>query len=329
MSFPYDNRTHYTQQGDRRYDLTVFAALWRISSQTSRFPRLFRYPEGEASRASQVYAGPTLSARRIGRLREPRSLALVVLRSFCQQGSTAWQPVSDQPTRATPPASVTVELTFRRRYVYVGSTQRGGHRVGHLPSRPSGSLRKHPHSYAATRRVRALFCGVRPARDLFFPHYAGQGGHPDGHLLLHLYGLGTVTPTCAHASGTSLRSRLPDDGRRGHAFLRQGRVRLRPRLRRFRLDQGPGRRHEAARTLRLPEDVEVGVGQARGAHRHGGRAVVGEALRRAVLSVRGHLGPARTLGRARVLHFALPCGLRGTPDLPQLRQVGGGRTHQG
>jgi len=106
MSFPYDNRTHYTQQGDRRYGLTVFAALWRISSQASRFPRLSRYPEGEASRASQVYAGPTLSGRRIGRLREPRSLALVVLRSFCQQRSAAWQPVSGRPTRAAPLASV-------------------------------------------------------------------------------------------------------------------------------------------------------------------------------------------------------------------------------
>src|SRR5918995_5781678 len=111
MSFPYDNRTHYTQQGDRRNGLTV-------------------------------YAGPTLSGRRIGRLREPRSLALVVLRSFCQQGSTAWQPVSGRPTRAAPPASVTVELTLRRRYAYVDSTQRDGHRVGHPPSRSPRSIRK-------------------------------------------------------------------------------------------------------------------------------------------------------------------------------------------
>src|SRR5215217_2885848 len=145
MSFPYDNRTHYTQQGDRRYGLTVFAALWRISSQASRFPRLFRYPEGEASRASQVYAGPTLSGRRIGRLREPRSLALVVLRCFCQQRSTGRQPVPGRPTRAAPLASVIVELTLCRRHAYVDSTQRGGHRVGHLPSRPLGSIRKHLH----------------------------------------------------------------------------------------------------------------------------------------------------------------------------------------
>src|ERR671920_2022080 len=328
MSFPYDNRTHYTQQGDRRYGLTVFAALWRISSQASRFPRLFRYPEGEASRASQVYAGPTLSRRRIGRLREPRSLALVVLRSFCQQRSAAWQPVSGRPTRAAPPASVeTVELTLCRRHAYVDSTQRGGHRVGHLPSRPLGSIRKHLYSHAAPRRVRALLGRLRPARDLIFPYHAGQGRHPDGDVFVHAHGLGTVAPSPAHASGASLRSRLPDDGRRGHAFLRQGRVWLRPRLRRFHLGKGPGRRHETARALRLPKDVEVGVGQARGAHHHRGRAVVGETLQGTVLPLRGHLGPARALGRAGLLHLALPRGLRGTPDLPQLRQVGGGRTH--
>src|ERR671913_1783975 len=238
MSFPYDNRTHYTQQGDRRYGLTVFAALWRISSQASRFPRLFRYPEGEASRASQVYAGPTLSGRRIGRLREARSLALVVLWSFCQQRSAAWQPVPGLPTRAAPPASVIVGLTLRRRYAYVDSTQRGGHRVGHLPSRPPGSIRKHLYSHAAPRRVRALLGRLRPARDLIFPHHAGQGGHPDGHLLLHPHGLGTVAPTPAHASGASLRSRLPDDGRRGHAFLRQGRVRVGAGVRFGRVGEG-------------------------------------------------------------------------------------------
>src|SRR5215203_6212098 len=213
MSFPYDNRTHYTQQGDRRYGLTVFAALWRISSQASRFPRLFRYPEGEASRASQVYADPTLSGRRIGRLREPRSLALVVLRSFCQQRSTGRQPVPGRPTRAAPLTSVIVELTLCRRHAYVDSTQRGGHRVGHLPSRPLGSIRKHLHSHAAPRPVRPLLGRLRPARDLIFPHHAGQGGHPDGHLFVHLYGLGTVAPTPAHPSWASLRSRLPDDGR--------------------------------------------------------------------------------------------------------------------
>src|SRR5215211_1111331 len=142
MCFPYDNRTHYTQQGDRRYGLTVFAALWRISTQASRLPSLFGYPEGKASRASQVYAGPTLSGRRIGRLREPRSFALVVLRGFFQQRSAAWQQVSGRPTRAAPPESVvTVELTLCRRYADVDSTQRGGHRVGHLPSRPPGSIR--------------------------------------------------------------------------------------------------------------------------------------------------------------------------------------------
>src|SRR5215212_1424247 len=190
MSFPYDNRTHYTQQSDRRYGLTVFATLWRISSQASRFPRLFRYPEGEASRASQVYAGPTLPGRRIGRLREPRSLALVVLRSFCQQRSAAWQPVSGRPTRAAPPASVvTVELTLCRRHAYVDSTQRGGHRIGHLPSRPLGSIREHLYSHAAPRRVRALFCRLRPAHNLIFPHYAGEGRHSNGHLLLHPHGL--------------------------------------------------------------------------------------------------------------------------------------------
>src|SRR5918994_2648975 len=322
MSFPYDNGTHYTQQGDRRYGLAVFAALWRISSQASRFPRLFRYPEGEASRASQVYAGPTLSGRRIGRLREARSLALVVLWSICQQRSAAWQPVSGRPTRAAPPASVIVGLTLRRRYAYVDSTQRGGHRVGHLSSRPPGSIRKHLYSYAAHRRVRAFLCGLRPARDLIFSHDACKGGHPYGHLLLHPYGLGAVAPSRAHASGPPLRSRLSDDGRCGHAFLRQGRVRLRPRLRRFCLGEGPGRRQEAARTLRLPEDVEVGVGQARGAHHHGSRAVVGETLQGTVLPLRRHLGPARALGRAGVLHLAVPRGLRGTPDLPQLRQVG-------
>src|SRR5215211_2917795 len=240
MSFPYDNRTHYTQQGDRRYGLTIFAALWRNSSQASRFPRLIRYPEGEASRASQVYAGPTLSDRRIGRLREPRSLALVVLRSFCQQRSTGRQPVPGRPTRATPPASVIVALTLCRRHAYVDSTQRGGHRVGHLPSRPLGSIRKHLYSHAAPRRVRTLLDRLRPAHNLLFPHYAGEGRHPDGHLLLHLYGLGAVAPSRAHAAGASLRSRLLDDGPRGHAFLRQGRVRLRPRFRRLRLGQGPG-----------------------------------------------------------------------------------------
>src|SRR5215217_8683978 len=226
MSFPYDNRTHYTQQGDRRYGLTIFAALWRNSSQASRFPRLIRYPEGEASRASQVYAGPTLSDRRIGRLREPRSLALVVLRSFCQQRSTGRQPVPGRPTRAAPPASVTVGLTLRRRYAYVDSTQRGGHRVGHLSSRPPGSIRKHLYSYAAHRRVRACLGRLRPARDLIFSHNACKGGHPYGNLLLHLYGLGAVAPSPAHASRASLRTRLPEDGRGGHAFLRQGRVRL-------------------------------------------------------------------------------------------------------
>src|SRR5215207_11486793 len=223
MSFPYDNRTHYTQQGDRRNSLTVFAALWCISSQASRFPRLFRYPEGEASRASQVYAGPTLSGRRIGRLREPRSLALVVLRCFCQQRSTGRQPVPGRPTRAAPLASVIVELTLCRRHAYVDSTQRGGHRVGHLPSRPPGSIRKHLHSHAAPRRVRALLGRLRPARDLIFSHNACKGGHPDGDLLLHLYGLGTVAPSPAHTSGATLRNRLPDDGRYVHAFLLQGR----------------------------------------------------------------------------------------------------------
>src|SRR5829696_9656300 len=271
MSFPYDNRTHYTQQGDRRYGLTVFAALWRISYQASLFPRLFRYPKGEASRASQVYAGPTLSGRRIGRLREPRSFALVVLRSFCQQRSAAWQQVSGRPTRAAPPASVvSIERTLRRRHAYVDSTQRGGHRVGHLPSRPLGSIRKHLYSHAAPRRVRTLLGRLRPARDLIFPHHACKGRHPDGDVFVHIYGLGTVTPSPAHAAGASLRSRLPDDGRCGHAFLRQGRVRLRPWIRRLYLGQGPGRRHEAARALRLPKDLEVGVGQARGAHHNGG-----------------------------------------------------------
>src|SRR5918998_6407640 len=220
MSFPYDNRTHYAQQVDRRYGLTVFAALWRIPSQASRFPRLFRYPEGEATRASQVYEGPPLSGRRVGRLGEPGSLALVVLRSFCQQRSTGRQPVPGRPTRAAPLASVIVELTLCRRYAYVDSTQRGGHRVGHLPSRPLGSIRKHRYSHAAPRRVRALLGRLRPARDLLLPYYAGQGRHPDWDFFVHAYGLGTVAPSPAHASGTSLRSRLPDDGRCGHAFLR-------------------------------------------------------------------------------------------------------------
>src|SRR5215211_1464620 len=322
MSFPYDNRTHYTQQGDRRFGLTVFAALWRISSQASRFPRLFRYSKGEVSRASQVYAGPTLSGRRIGRLQEPRSFALVVLRGFFQQGSAGRQPIPGWPTRAAPPASVTVELTSCRRHAYVDSTQRGGHRVGYLSPRPLGSIRKYLYSHAAPRRVRALLGRLRGVCDLFLPHHAGQGGHPDGEVFVHPYGLGTVTSSPAHASGASLRSRLPDDGRRGHAFLRQGRVRVRPRLRRFHLGKGPGRRHETARALRLPKDVEVGVGQARGAHHHGGRAVVGETLQGTALPLRRHLGPARALGRARVLHLAVPRGLRGAPDLPQLRQVG-------
>src|SRR5215210_4644877 len=213
MSFLYDNRTHYTQQDDRRRGFTVFASFGRISSQASRYPRLFRYPEGNGSRAPQVYAGPTLSGRRVGRLRKSKPVELVVLRSFRQQRSTGRQPVSGWPTRAAPPASVTIELTLCRRYTYVDSTQCGGHRVGHLPSRPLGSIRKHLYSHAPHRRVRALLGRLRPARDLIFPHHAGQGGHPDGHLFVHLYGLGTVAPTPAHPSWASLRSRLPDDGR--------------------------------------------------------------------------------------------------------------------
>ena len=98
---------------------------------------------------------------------------------------------------------------------------------------------------------------LRPARDLIFPHHACKGGHPDRHLLLHLYGLGAFAPSRAHAAGASLRSRLFDHGRRGHTLLRQGRIRLRPGLRRLHLGQGPGRRHEAAGALRLPADVEV------------------------------------------------------------------------
>src|SRR5215211_1134629 len=322
MSFPYDNRTHYTQQGDRRFGLTVFAALWRISSQASRFPRLFRYSKGEVSRASQVYAGPTLSGRRIGRLQEPRSFALVVLRGFFQQGSAGRQPIPGWPTRAAPPASVTVELTSCRRHAYVDSTQRGGHRVGYLPPRPLGSIRKYLYSHAAPRRVRALLGRLRGACDLLLPHHAGQGGHADGQFLLHLHGLGATASSCAHASGSSLRSRLPDDGRCGHALLHPQRFWLRPWIRRLRVGQGTGRRHQAARALRLPKDLEIRVGQARGAHHYGGRAVVGETLQGTVLPLRRHLGPARALGRARVLHLAVPRGLRGTPDLPQLRQVG-------
>src|SRR5215213_11199904 len=214
MSFPYDNRTHYTQQGDRRNGLTVFAALWCISSQASRFPRLFRYPEGEASRASQVYAGPTLPGRRIGRLREPRSLALVVLRSFCQQRSAAWQPVSGRPTRAAPPASVvSIERTLRRRHAYVDSTQRGGHRVGHLPSRPLGSIRKHLYSHAAPRRVRALFGGLRQACDLIFSHHACQGRHPHWDVLLLAHGLGAAAQALEYLTRGPFQGWLPHYGR--------------------------------------------------------------------------------------------------------------------
>src|SRR3954469_16807379 len=157
MSFRYDNRVRYTQQGDRGHSLTGFASVWRVSSRASRFPRLSRGPEGDGSRGPHVYSGATLSGRRIGRLREPGSLTLVVSRGVFQQGPTAWQPVPCRTTRAAPSASVTVELTLCRRYAYVDSTQRGGHRVGHLPSRPPGSIRQHLYSHAVPRRVRAFF----------------------------------------------------------------------------------------------------------------------------------------------------------------------------
>src|ERR671920_1314246 len=327
MSYLYDNSVHYTQQRDRRLGLTDFTYFGRISSRVSWSPLHFLLPEGNASRAPWIFTDPTLSGRRVGRFRVPKSVELVVLRSVCQQRSAGRQPVPGRPTRSASLASVIVELTLCRRHAYVDSTQRGGHRVGHLPSRPLGSIRKHLYSHAAPRRVRALLGRLRPARDLIFPYHAGQGRHPDGDVFVHAHGLGTVAPSPAHASGASLRSRLPDDGRRGHAFLRQGRGLFPPRRRRFHLGKGPGRRHETARALRLPKDVEVGVGQARGAHHHGGRAVVGETLQGTALPLRRHLGPARALGRARVLHLAVPRGLRGAPDLPQLRQVGGGRTH--
>src|SRR5215213_3489161 len=226
MSYLYDNSVHYTQQRDRRLGLTDFTYFGRISSRVSWSPLHFLLPEGNASRAPWIFTDPTLSGRRVGRFRVPKSVELVVLRSVCQQRSLGRQPVPGRPTRSASLASVIVELTLCRRHAYVDSTQRGGHRVGHLSSRPPGSIRKHLYSHAAPRRVRALLGRLRPARDLIFSHNACKGGHPYGNLLLHLYGLGAVAPSPAHASRASLRSRLPDDGRCGHAFLRQGRVRL-------------------------------------------------------------------------------------------------------
>src|SRR3712207_7387065 len=50
------------------------------------------------------------------------------------------------------------------------------------------------------------------------------------------------------AARGAFQGRLPYDGRRRHALLYPQRVRVRPWIRRLRLGQRPGRRHEAARS---------------------------------------------------------------------------------
>src|SRR5215217_1567266 len=224
MSYLYDNSVHYTQQRDRRLGLTDFTYFGRISSRVSWSPLHFLLPEGNASRAPWIFTDPTLSGRRVGRFRVPKSVELVVLRSVCQQRSLGRQPVPGRPTRSASLASVIVELTLCRRHASVDSTQRGGHRVGHLSSRPLGSIRKHLYSHAAPRRVRALFGGLRQARDLIFSHHACQGGHPHWDVLLHAHGLGAAAQALEDLTRGPFQGRLPHYGRSRHALFHPQRV---------------------------------------------------------------------------------------------------------
>ncbi len=59
----YDNREHYTQHKSQGHSLTVFGSFERILSSALRLPQLFRWPEGNASRPSWIFAAHTLPDR--------------------------------------------------------------------------------------------------------------------------------------------------------------------------------------------------------------------------------------------------------------------------